>query len=263
MLKQKKFIFKLVFFAYVLLFKLVPTAYAFDFEVSPFALYEQGQENIYIDSVRTKYGLGVVGIAVETQVENDFTIGTRLGYGYHPNAHVSLSVQGREVAVTGPVAGVYLEGSIGYRHWKKENYSLMTGLRYISRNVDAPDLVGTAGSRAITGTAVNDFKTLDLVSSFQIPVGESAFLNISAGLSQWNLKTTAVAYAQTGSSGSFSCPCSFTKRIDTTSIDPVGGISISNRSPRHHLDLELYGRSLQSKAGTQVIGLEIEYKFNF
>ena len=263
MLKQELSIFKLAILAQFLLFNLVQSATALEFEVSPFFLYEQGQKNIYIDGVRTKYGLGVAGIAVETQVGYDFNIGTRLGYGYHPSARVSLSVEGREVAVTGPVAGVYLEGSIGYQHWKKENYSLMSGLRYITRNVDAPDLVGTAGSRAITGTAVNDFETLDLVSSVQIPIGESTFLNISAGISQWNLKTTAVAYAQTGSSGSFSCPCSFTKRIDTTSIDPVGGISISNRNPRHHLDLELYGRSLQSKAGTQVIGLEIEYKFNF
>ena len=94
-------------------------------------------------------------------------------------------------------------------------------------------------------------------------MGERAFFRISAGLSQWNLKTTAVAYAQTGSLGSIMCPCSFTKRIDSTSIDPVGGISISSRNPRHNFDLELYGRSLKSKAGTQIIGAEIEYKFNF
>ena len=263
MLKQKIVYLKLVFLSGILLFSWVQISLATDFKVSPFALYEQGQENIYIEGVRTKYGLGVVGVAVETQVSTDFKIGTRLGYGYHPNARVSLSVESREVAVTGPVSGVYLEGSISYLHWDRSNYSLMSNLRFISRNVDASKLVGTAGSRAITGNAVNDFDTLDLVSSFQIPVGESAFLNISAGLSQWNLKTTAVAYAQTGSSGSFSCPCSFTKRIDTTSIDPVGGISISNRNPRHRLDLELYGRSLQSKAGTQIIGLEIEYKYNF
>ena len=96
-----------------------------------------------------------------------------------------------------------------------------------------------------------------------MPMGETAFLRISAGLSQWNLKTTAVAYAQTGSSGSFSCPCSFTKRIDTTSIDPVVGVSISSRNPRHNFDLELYGRSLKSKAGTQIVGVELEYEFSF
>ena len=244
-------------------FSCVQEAKAFEFQISPFALYEQGQENIYIDGVRTKYGLGVVGIAVETQVSTDLKIGTRLGYGYHPNASVSLSVEGREVAVTGPVSGVYLEGSISYLHWDRSDYSLMSNLRFISRNVDASDLVGTAGSRAITGNAVNDFETLDLVSGLQVPMGESAFLKISAGLSQWNLKTTAVAFAQTGSSGSLSCPCSFTKRIDTTSIDPVGGISLTSRNPRHNLDLELYGRSLKSKAGTQIIGVEIEYKYNF
>ena len=101
------------------------------------------------------------------------------------------------------------------------------------------------------------------MSGLQIPIGETEFLRISTGLSPWNVKPTAIAYAQTGSLGSPSCPCSFTKRIDTTSIDPVGGISLSSRNSRHNFDLELYGRSLKSKAGTQIIGLEIEYKFNF
>ena len=263
MLKQKHFGFKLGTLVLVLLFSLVRNAVAFEFEVSPFALYEQGQENINIGGVKTKYGLGVVGIAVETQVGNDFKIGTRLGYGYHPNASVSLTFEGREVAVMGPVSGVYVEGSISYLHWDKSDYSLMSNLRFIRRNVDASDLAGTVGSRAITGNAVNDFVTLDLVSGFEIPVGEAAFLRVSAGMSQWNLKTTAVAYAQTGSSGSISCPCSVTKRIDTTSIDPVGSVSIGSKNLRHNFDLELYGRSLKSKAGTQIIGLEIEYKFNF
>ena len=263
MLKQSNVYLKLCFLSIIFLLSCVQISSATDFKISPFALYEQGQENIYIDGVRTKYGLGVVGIAVETEVGNNFKIGTRLGYGYHPNATVSLTVEGREVAVTGPVSGVYLEGSASYRHWNRLNYSLTSILRFITRNVDAPDLVGTAGSRAITGTAVNDFETLDLVLGLQVPMGESLFLKMSAGLSQWNLKTTAVANAQTGGSGSIRCPCSITKKLDTTSIDPVTAISISSKNPRHNLDLELYGRSLKSKAGTQIIGAEIRYKYDF
>ena len=132
------------------------------------------------------------------------------------------------------MSDVYLEGSISYLHWDRSNYSLMSNLSFISRNVDASDLVGTAGSRAITGNAVNDFKTFDLVSGLQIPNGETAFLKLSAGLSQWNVKPTAIAYAQTGSLGSPSCPCSLTKRLDTTSTDPVGGISLSSKNPLHN-----------------------------
>ena len=244
---------------------------AFEFEVSPFALYEQGQENIYIDGVRTKYGLGVVGAAVETDLGDDFNIRTRIGYGYHPSADLSLTVQERSVSVTGPVAGIYLEGSINYRLWENLDYSITSELTYITRNVDAPDLVGIAGSRPITGSAVNDFDTLDLSVASQIPIGELAFLKISGGLSQWNLKTSATAiYTQatgtlTHSGFTVSCPCTVTypKEIDTTSIDPIVGISISSKNPHHNFDLEFYNRSLESKAGTRIVGIELEYKFKF
>ena len=263
MIKQKYIYSKLGVLTAILFFSGAQMGSATDFEIAPFALYEQGQENININGVSTKYGLGVAGVAVETQVGNNFNISTRFGYGYHPNASVSLTFEGREVAVTGPVSGFYLEGSISYLHYVRSDYSLVSNLRFITRNVDAPDLVGTAGSRAITGTAVNDFETLDLVLGLQVPMGESLFLKMSAGLSQWNLKTTAVANAQTGGSGSIRCPCSITKKLDTRSIDPVTAISISSKNPRHNLDLELYGRSLKSKAGTQIIGAEIRYKYDF
>ena len=75
------------------------------------------------------------------------------------------------MAVTGPVSGVYLEGSISYLHWDRSNYSLMSNLRSISRKIDSFDLVGTVGSSAITRNAVNAFKTFDLVSGLQIPNG--------------------------------------------------------------------------------------------
>ena len=241
----------------------IQSAAALEFTVSPFALYEQGQENIYIDGVRTKYGLGVLGVEIDAVLGSGFSFWARTGYGYHPKANVSLTVEGREVAVTGPVSGVYLGGAFNYLIWAQNGYSISSELSFVARNVDAPDLVGTAGSRAITGTAVNDFNTIDLIVSSEIPINESIFINLSGGFSQWNLKTTAVAYAQTGSSGSFSCPCSFTKRIDSTSIDPIFAISINNRNALHKLDLELYSRSLESKAGTEIIGMELEYKFAF
>ena len=111
--------------------------------------------------MRTKYGLGAVGAAIETNLGGGFNIRTGIGYGYHPNADLSLTVDEKSVAVTGPVAGIYLEGAVKYLIWDKLGYSLTSELSYISRNVDAPDLVGMAGSRPITGSAINDFDTLD------------------------------------------------------------------------------------------------------
>ena len=268
---QKYMGFKLFIFFLILSFGCGQSLSALEFEVSPFALYEQGEKDIYIDGVRTKYGLGAVGATVETNLGGGFNIGTGIGYGYHPSADLSLTVDDRSVSVTGPVAGIYLQGLVNYLFWDKSDYSLSTELSYISRNVDAPDLAGMAGSRPITGSAVNDFDTIDLVLSSQFPIGKTAFLKISGGLSQWNLKTSAVAlYTQaTGvlsySGITISCPCTVTypKEIDTTSIDPIVGISIVSRNPKHNFDLEFYNRSLKSKAETQIIGVEFEYKFNF
>ena len=258
-------------FFLILLFGYGQSVSALELEVSPFALYEQGQEDIYIDGVRTKYGLGAVGATIETNLGGSFNIHTGIGYGYHPNADLSLTVDDRSVSVTGPVAGIYLEGGINYLFWEKLDYSITSELSYINRNVDAPDLVGMAGSRPITGSAVNDFDTLDLILSSQFPIGNNAFFKISGGFSQWNLKTSAEAiYAQaTGvlsySGITISCPCTVTypKEIDTTSIDPVVGISIVSRNPQHNFNLDFYNRSLKSKAETQVIGVELEYKFSF
>ena len=258
-------------FFLILLFGCGQSVSAFEFKVSPFALYEQGQEDIYIDGVRTKYGLGAVGATIETHLGSGFIIRTGIGYGYHPNADLSLTVDSRPVSVTGPVAGVYLQAAVNYLFWAKVDYSLSSELSYISRNVDAPNLAGMAGSRPITGSAVNDFDTLDLVMSSQFQIGNTAFLKVSGGLSQWNLKTSALArYDQAAGVLSYSgitisCPCTVTypKEIDTTSIDPIVGISIVSRNPQHNFDLEFYNRSLKSKAETQVIGVEFEYKFSF
>lgn len=263
MVKSKPNYLMFVVLAFICNFCQVQDVFALELKVSPFVLYEQGEENIYIDGVRTKYGLGAAGVAVEIVVGNNFSVGTRLGYGYHPKARVSLTVEGREVAVTGPVSGIYLEGGVDYHLWRKSNLNLKSGLRFISRNIDAPDLTGFAGSRAITGTAVNDFDTLDLTLDGKFRIGQNVFMNIAAGFSQWNLKTTAVAYSETGGSGAIRCPCSYTKKIDTVSVDPIIGAAISSDNPLHNFDLEVYSRSLKSKASTQIFGVELEYIFQF
>ena len=74
MLIKKYLKFKLPAFFLILLFSCGQSVSAFEFEISPFALYEQGREDIYIDGVRTKYGLGAVGALVETDLGGGFNI---------------------------------------------------------------------------------------------------------------------------------------------------------------------------------------------
>ena len=256
---------KLTILAFIYQFSETQYASALDINVSPFALYEQGQESITIDGVKTKYGLGAVGVAIETMLGEKLKIGTRLGYGYHPNASVSLtdSVSQIAVDVTGPVSGIYLGVGVDYLLWTKSDTSVRSTLIYLRRNIDAPDLTGFANSRAISGSAVNDFDTLDLMFDAKFRISEAAFLNVAAGLSQWNLKTTATARSETGGRGVIRCPCSVTKRINTTSVDPLLSIAVSSDNPLHNFEFKVYGRSLESKAGTKIFGLEIGYNFKF
>ena len=256
---------KLTILAFIYQFSETQYASALDINVSPFALYEQGQESITIDGVKTKYGLGAVGVAIETMLGEKFKIGTRLGYGYHPNASVSLtdSVSQIAVDVKGPVSGIYLGAGVDYLLWTKSDTSVRSKLIYLTRNIDAPDLTGFANSRAISGSAVNDFDTLDLMFDAKFRISKAAFLNMAAGLSQWNLKTTATARSETGGRGVIRCPCSVTKRINTTSVDPLLSIAVSSDNPLHNFEFKVYGRSLESKAGTKIFGLEIGYNFKF
>jgi len=54
-----------------------------------------------------------------------------------------------------------------------------------------------------------------------------------------------------------------TKRINTTSVDPLLSIAVSSDNPLHNFEFKVYGRSLESKAGTKIFGLEIGYNFKF
>ena len=256
---------KFVVFGFICQFSQTEEALALDIEIAPFALYEQGQESITINGVKTKYGLGAVGVSIETMLGKKFKIGTRLGYGYHPNASVSLtdSVTRIAVDVKGPVSGIYLGAGVDYLLWSKIDNTLRAELTYLTRNINAPDLLGFANSRAISGSAVNDFDTLDLLFDAKFRISEAVFLNIAVGLSQWNLTTTATARSETGGRGPIRCPCSVTMRIDTTSIDPVLSVAITSDNPLQNFEFEVYGRSLESKAGTKIFGLEFGYNFQF
>ena len=101
--------------------------------------------------------MGVLGVAGEIMLGSDFNVRCRLGFGYHPKARVSLSVDGSEVAITGHVEGFYFEAAVDYLPHSRPICFPTTELRFISRNMGAPDLTGFAVSRVITGTAVNDF----------------------------------------------------------------------------------------------------------
>jgi hypothetical protein len=243
------------------LFVFNDSAFGMELKISPFALYEQGKDDISIDGIRTKYGLGVVGATVQANLENGLKIYSRLGYGYHPNARVSITVEEKTASMKGPTSGRYTETGIKIPLWNKSKFAVVTEIKSTWRNVVADDLAGFAGlsNWLVTGEAINDLDTLDFLLRFNFPVGEFAFVTLTGGRSKWHLRSESKVYFidhPVYTSGS-------RPPIDTKSSDPFFGISITSNNPMHNFSLELYNRSLNSKAGTSIIGLEAGYVYQF
>ena len=132
-------------------------------------------------------------------------------------------------------------------------YSITSELKFITRNMDASDLTGFAGSQVITGTAVNYFDTFGLTLEAKFAIGKKAFVNIAGGLCQWYLKTTAVAYSATGGYGPSLDLAATQKKLIQLVLTRLWVFSFS-KSP-YNFDLEFYNQSLASKAGTQILVL--------
>ena len=95
-------------------------AQQYEFTLSPFALYEQSAKSIVIDGVSTKYGLGVLGAEIKSNISVQFQISGKIGYGQNNDQAVSFS----GANFNGMVRGSYLEVAGGYTFYSTQSYAL-------------------------------------------------------------------------------------------------------------------------------------------
>ena len=254
MFKNRHYRFSLTKLLALSLISFGQSALAVDLKVSPFALYEVGNKDIVIDQVSTKYGLGVLGFDVDANFQSKLSISGKLGYGANPSQKISFS----GANFKGTVKGTYVEGAMQYALWTKSDYSVVSELRFINRNIDAPDLTGSRNGTALTGNAFTSLDSVDLTFGARMPLGNAAFLNISGGLSRWHLKSNATAFFTSGG-----VSATARKKIDAVGRDPIVKVSIGSNNPKHNFKLELANRSLKSKTSAQIMAIQLDYVFKF
>ena len=225
-----------------------------EFTISPFALYEQSAKSIVIDGVSTKYGLGVLGTEIKTNISDQLQLSGKIGYGQNNDQAVSFS----GAKFNGMVRGSYLEGAGRYAFYANDTYALFGDAKIINRTLHASDLTGTRNGLALTGTADTTIRTVDALLGVKYFLTEMTSVKLAAGYHQWHLIADATGYY-----ASNGITATARKKINTIGIDPVFEFSIEDTQANRTIVAKIASRSLQSEANTEILTAELIYQLSF
>ena len=222
--------------------------------VFPFGLYEQSPKPILVDGVSTKYGLGVLGAELRSNVSDQFLLSGKIGYGQNNDQDVSFS----GANFNGMVRGSYLEGAGGYTFYATQSYTLFGEAKLINRALHAPDLKGTRNGLALTGKADTTIRTADALFCVKYSLAKQSAIKVSAGYTRWHLIADATGYF-----ASNGITATARKKIDTIGHDPVFELSFETTQKSRSIIAKIASRSLHSKASTEILTAELIYQLSF
>ena len=241
--------------ASAMLVSLIPSfSCSADISIAPFAMYERAPENIIVDGVSTKYGLGVIGGQVTYTVPGTISISTRLGYGQNNDQEVSFS----GATFNGQVTGTYLEAKAQKNILARGNTIVSLAGGYSERDLKADDLVGTRNGLALTGQSVSSISSFDLMLNLQQNVTDRLSATATIGQANWNLDADATAYFALGG-----IRANANKKIDTSGQDPIYKLGFDYAGDKRTIHASISQRSLRSKANTDIITGELVVTFDF
>ena len=242
-------------YTFGLLISLIPTlSLSNEFSIAPFALYERAPENIIVDGVSTKYGLGVVGGQVTYTVPRTVSLSARLGYGQNNNQTVSFS----GATFNGKVTGTYLEAKAHRNILASGNTLVSLEGGYSKRDLKADDLIGTRNGLALTGQSVSAISSFDLMLNLQQNVTDRFAATATIGQANWHLDADATAYFALGG-----IRANANKKIDTSGQDPIYKLGFDYTGDKSTIHASISQRSLRSKANTDIITGELVVTFDF
>ena len=240
--------------AAILIFIVPSLSYGADISIAPFAIFERAPENIIVDGVSTKYGLGVIGGQVTYSVPGTFNISTRLGYGQINNQEVSFS----GATFNGKVTGTYLEAKAQKNILASGNTNISLAGGYSKRDLKADDLVGTRNGLALTGQSVSSISSFDLMLNLQQNVTDRLSATATIGQANWHMDADATAYFALGG-----IRANANKKISTIGQDPIYKLGFNYAGDKSTIQASISQRSLRSKANTDIITGELVVTFDF
>ena len=230
------------------------TAQADNLKVLPFALFERSGKSLIVDGVSTKYALGVLGVRADLTFQERWHLSGKLGYGQSNNQTVEFS----GAVFEGQVKGMYLQGGAQYNFLETPKYDLFGLLNFINRDLQASDLIGTRNGMALTGSSRTKFNSKDLTFGTRHKIGRDFAVSFSGGVSQWHLRSKAIANYSSGR-----ITATATKNINTTGQDPIYKIGMSMKRLSHNFNIEISQRLLSSQISSNIATVRMDYQIKF
>ena len=233
---------------------MAPTSsHAEQFQLSPFALYEQADKQIIIDGVSLQYALGAVGLQLNSNVTDNFELLAAAGYGLASNQKVSFAGANLIGDVSGTYTGLGAKIKI-YENSRGQKIKLEYQMH--NRDLRAPRLTGSRNGSPLTGNSDIQYDSNDFGISAEHTLSEKMNVHIAFGVSDWDF--TANGTASTNNSG-----ITARKNITASGSDPYWGIGLDWTIDKLKGKISIAQRNLSSQSKAKISHITIEAQYSF
>ena len=225
-------------------------AHAQNFNLESFSLFELANEQVELDGVSTKYGVGATGLSVVAALNPKLDFSISAGYGYHPS--YTVSYLGTDL--TGPIKGYVLQGGLRYQIISSSRVQL-----FINGNVNqsayaSDSLKGVRNDRPISSSADATNNATELYATLKFNVSSPIVPKFYFGAYDWSLNSLGVTYIG---------DAKVTKRAKGSHTDLMYGAGMDIPFMGSILSLNYKYKELSADNKVKIDSLNLQYKLNF
>ena len=222
------------------------------FRLSPFAHYEQTDNQIIIDGVSSQYALGVAGISLNVNVTHNFELLAAAGYGHALNQKVSFA----GANLLGDVSGIYTGSGAKFKIYdtnKGQNIKLEYQMH--RRDLKAPTLTGTRNNSPLTGNSDITYDSNDFGVSIEHTFSEKINAHLAFGVSEWDFAANGTASTNSGITAH--------KNIRSDGSDPYWTVGLNWKLDKLKGQIAVGQRNLTSQTKAKISHIRIEAQYSF
>jgi hypothetical protein len=222
------------------------------FNLSPFALYEQANKQIVIDGVSSQYALGVVGLALNANVTDNFELFAAAGYGLASNQKVSFA----GANLIGDVSGTYTGLGAKFKIYDTNNgQNVKLEYQMHRRDLTAPTLTGIRNNSPLTGNSDITYNSNDFGISAEHTLSEKMNVHIAFGVSDWDFTANGTASTNSGITAR--------KNIIASGSDPYWAVGLDWKLDKLQGEITIGQRNLSSQTKAKISHVKIEAQYSF
>ena len=220
--------------------------------ISPFALYEQADNQIVVDGVSSQYALGVAGVAFNFNATSYVELTAAAGYGFTSNQKVSFAGANLIGDVSGKYTGLGVKIKI-YENSRGQKIKLEYKMH--NRDLSAPTLTGNRNGSPLTGNSDIQYNSNDFGISAAHPFTKNISANLALGVSEWDFAANGTAFTNNNITAR--------KNIAASGSDPYWSVGLDIKLDKLDGKIEVGQRNLSSQSEAKITHITIGANYSF